>query len=298
MNEQKINVKSTYVATVKKDVVNNALSFYANKKEDSVFSNGSVFPEMTNAMPEVPAIDVAPNITPEVVSLSESKVEDTVTIPEELKIDNTVSVEEPVLSNSVLEPVNNVQSVQTGELPGIPNLNVLNPIPEEPVTVNPEPVAASQIVPPMVEPVANPIPQPMPSVPPVESPQPIPNPVPESVIPTPINDNFTNIESMVNQVSENPIRFDASKETNLLGALSGGQSSVGNMPVTPDNLNVVREFGVDEPVTTGDGGSAPMSKPVAGFVNSKILLILVIIFFLASCVFLGYEIYKYVTLPK
>lgn len=284
MGEQKINVKNTYVATVKKDVANSALSFYSNEKKEDVFSGMAAFPDTVNNASEVV---VTENVAvPETVV--PNKVEETITIPQELNVDTSVKIEVPTSVEETTEPV------KTDELSGIPNLTVLNPIPETPVNVTPESNGPS------VEPMANPIP--MPSVPPVDTPAPIPNPVPQPTTPTPI-DTFSSIDNMVNQVSQNageaPIRFDASQETNLLGALSdnSGQAGMGNIPVTPDNLNVVREFGVDEPVVTDNNG-APVGNSATGFVNSKILLILVIVFFLASCVFLGYEIYKYVTLPK
>ncbi len=296
MSEQKINVKSTYVATVKKDVANDALSFYANKKENNIVSDNNIFPDVVVSTPEVsvpePVVseEVTNTVVPEPVV---APAPEPIVLPKELKIEDNVPVEEPT---PVVETPS--QPVNSEELPGIPNLNILNTIPEEPAPVVSEPVSS-----PVVEPVVAPAPEPMPSVPPVATPNPIPNPVPEPVIPTPVNDNFTNIENMVNQVNqqvnENPIRFDASHETNLLGALNENtsQPNIGSIPVTPENLNVVREFGVDEPIVTDTTGT-PVNKPAMGFVNSKILLVLVIIFFLASCVFLGYEIYKYVTLPK
>lgn len=291
MGEQKINVKSTYVATVKKDVADRSVSFYANEKKGAVFSNESVFPEVPST-PEVAPEPVVSAPAPTEVPVPEEVtpvVEETTPVP-------SAPVEAPVIPEPTPvptpEPVVAPVEPKVEELPGIPNLDVLNPMPEIPA----EPVSQ-----PMPEVVVNPapIPNPTPVVP-----GPIPNPVPEPVAPTPVTDTFASVESMVNEVSQKAneapaVVFDASHETNLLGALgdANNQPSMGNINVTPDNLNVVREFGVDEPIVTDQNGQ-PVPQPKMGFVNSKVLLILVVVFFLASCVFLGYEIYKYVTLPK
>lgn len=311
MEEQKINVKSTYVATVKKDVAGNALNFYANEKKGEDLAN-NIFPDTPISEAAGPAVSAPIEPTPEVVvpeipspevtipePVIESKPEETIVLPQELKVENSAPVEVPVSAPAPAEVVNPEPVAQPEPLPGIPNLNVLEP--EIPASVTPEPIAPEPVSTPVVEQTVNPIP--MPSAPPTPEPAPIPNPVPEPVNPTPVNDTFASIDNMVNQVSqqvnENPIRFDASHETNLLGALNenANQPNMGNIPVTPENLNVVREFGVDEPIVADQNG-VPVNKPAMGFINSKILLVLVIVFFLASCVFLGYEIYRYVTLPK
>lgn len=267
MSEQKINVKNTYVATVKKDVADSALSFYAASKENDIFVETAVFPSNPEPLGEV-------NFN-EVVSTSDANNQNVVNVPKELKIEEIPSMPtvENIPVNDAVSEINNspamVQSEVVEPLTDIPNLNVLEPIPNVPS----EPV----------------------------NPQPIPNPVniPPSN-PTPFNDNFENIDRMVNEAtipSPQPVKFDASHETNLLNALgenNNGQSTRGNINVTPENLNLVREFGVDEPIVNNPQPAAN----TGGFVNSKILLVIVIILFLASCMFLGYELYNYFILSK
>lgn len=276
MSEQKINVKNTYVATVKNDVVEKALSFYAKGKED-FFVESSVFPSVSNTRVDNDQLNipVENNETPNNGPIVE--------IPRELNLDNTITIPiveetktaEPVVSDSAVnisnsELVDNsikedsTQSVSSASLQGIPNLSVLEPIPNVPAT-------------------------------PVQ-PQPIPNPEPTPVSASPINDTFTNIDNMINVASSQPVRFDASHETNLLNTLgdSDGQSKIGNINVTPENLNSVREFGVDQPAIN----NVPVQNGSGGFVNNKIVLVIVILLFLASCVFLGYEIYNYFVLSK
>lgn len=279
MSIQKINVKNTYVATVKSDVANRAVSFYVNNNEkENIFSETSVFPEVGNFNnSSEPLKDINLN---EVISENKE-----ITIPEELNVNNNPSVSSNEIVNNSEEVTVNVPS---NTIQDIPNLNVLeaNVEPNQPVN-----------------------PMPMPNIPEtVIHPEPIPNPVDVKVEPTPAVDNFTNIEQMVNQATVNnsvtngsePVRFDASHETNLLGALGddSGQKSIGNINVTPDNLNVVREFGVDEPIVNNPNVATTINSTSGGFVNSKVLLVVVVLLFLASCVFLGYEIYNYFILSK
>ena len=107
-----------------------------------------------------------------------------------------------------------------------------------------------------------------------------------------------------------PLVFNATKETNLNAALGEVANST-TIPV--ENIQPVREFGVEtpaaimpEPVVTpqpavvGQTPVAPVAeiKPTAGFANSRFFMVVAVAFFLASCIFLGYEVYNYFQLVK
>lgn len=279
MGTQKINVKNTYVATVKSDIANRAISFYAKDLKNDIFVEESVFP--TNPVTSDANLSLNDINANQVVNTVENNAvatpDNNVRIPEELNIDSAVNI--PIASDNVTvteEPV--VPSMpEVNAVPTIPNLNVLEAV------VSPMPVTPDVNV----------------------QPEPIPNPVNQPVPPTPLSDSIVNVANtaVVNNTDNNsvvPPKFDASKETNLLGVLgeNQGQSSIGNINVTPENLNVVREFGVDEPIVTDQNGVPVANRAAGGFINSKILLFVVVLLFLASCVFLGYEIYSYFTLTK
>ena len=98
----------------------------------------------------------------------------------------------------------------------------------------------------------------------------------------------------------NAVVFDASTESNLNAALHEASDSA-TIPV--QDVEPIREFGVDAPVA----GTAPVQTPLpeqtvvqpdgagnkAGFANNKFFMVIAIAFFLASCVFLGYEVFRY-----
>ena len=92
--------------------------------------------------------------------------------------------------------------------------------------------------------------------------------------------------------TENTIVLDASKESNLLNALADKNAELSNKTVSLDDtsLNSVRQFG-EEPVKVNYQPNAMKS----GFVNSKLLTVISILFFLASCGFLVYEIFNFIS---
>ena len=74
--------------------------------------------------------------------------------------------------------------------------------------------------------------------------------------------------------------------------------------VAVPDIEPIREFGVDAPVAGTVPAPAAETAPVqsvegpvltkkAGFANSKFFMVVAITFFLASCVFLGYEVFRY-----
>lgn len=258
--EQRINVQKTYITTVKKEVIRVVEKFYDLV---SVFEQPKVvediFPSVTPVAPVSPMVE---NVeTPVTVSTPIVEV-----MPENHNVDNTVISNGMVFGDSnrnaqmVNSSVNSQQIVNTvQESPNvIPTPSVVEPITVQPSVVESEPI--------------------------VQSPQPLNN--------------------ISNNVSE-PLVFNASKEINLNEAL-GEVASASTIPV--ENIEPVREFGVEQPVVNQpvDVPVTPDSNVVTskgmtnkgGFVNSKFFMVVAIAFFLASCIFLGYEVFNYFQLTK
>jgi hypothetical protein len=176
------------------------------------------------------------------------------------------------------------------------------PVVVEPVAVQPTPI---QVVPTEVTP-APVVVEPITVAAPV---QPIPvvaeTPVTEPTVVQPIPEPASVVTPDPNQ----PLVFNASKETNLNAAL-GEVASTTTIPV--ENIQPVRDFGVDTPVQSTPvvtPAVAPMQQPEvpvqgpvltkkAGFADSKFFMVVAVAFFLASCVFLGYEVFSYFQLTK
>ena len=280
--EQRLNVQKTYVTTVKKEVVRVAEKYYymdivmeQPKVEENIFPTIPTVTEPAAVFPEVP-------VTP---------------IP--AVIETPVVVETPAVAPVVPEPV-----------------VVANPTPIPVVTaeVTPSPV--------VVEPITVPLTQ---TVPVVETPVVAATPVVETpvvaqVVPEPvIVETPVTGPTLVQPVAEpatvvmpdpnQPLVFNASKETNLNAAL-GEVANTTAIPV--ENIQPVRDFGVDAPVQAVPVAAqviAPMQQPEvaaqdaslnkkAGFANSKFFMVVAVAFFLASCIFLGYEVFSYFQLTK
>ena len=293
--EQNINVSKTYITTVKKEVTKVAETYY-----DVVVE-------------EMKVADVLPSVTP----VTESSVE---VFPQ---------VVSPAVDNSVVTPVTEVAVVQ----PTVLETPVAPATPE--VVVSPTPVVVP-VTTAVVEPITvqTPIVQPTPVIPtPVSVPEKVvavtQTPVVENVVATPAVNVITPaaepavvvpapapvVQPAVQQpvvtpepvvVASQPLVFNASGETNLNAALG----EVANSTAIPvENIQPVREFGVDapvsqptvqQPVTTPEPQvvSTNVNTGKAGFVNHKFFMVVAIAFFLASCIFLGYEVYNYFQLVK
>ena len=134
----------------------------------------------------------------------------------------------------------------------------------------------------------------------VES-KPTPEPIINTSVDTPNPFSSINVETETPTVehrslgNQEPVVFDASKENNLLNALSDKTVEASNkaMLLNDDSLNNVRDFG-------GEPAKVNYQPNVrkAGFVNSKLLTVISILFFLASCGFLVYEIFNFVNAKK
>jgi len=289
--EQNINVPKTYITTVKKEVTKIAEDYY------DVVSNEA---EIENVLTPVN------NVPPQVVSAPE--VVETIT-----------NVETPVVAEVQPEPVvvvtptveTPVAAAQVTQTVATPEVTSVVSAPVEPVLVQPEPVVVAPVVETPVavaqvtQTVATPEVTPVVSAP-VEpvlvQPEPV---VVAPVVETPVVPTPVVTEPIVNTtpVAEQPLVFNAAKETNLNAAL-GEVANSNNVPV--QNINVVREFGEEAPVaqTVTQPAIAPMVQPTtsaepkmlvkkAGFANSKFFMVVAIAFFMASCVFLGYEVFNY-----
>ena len=297
--EQQINVTKTYITTVKKEVTKVSETYYDVVVEEvkvesvspvvapSVEPVNNVFPELV-----APAVDAAPSViqpTPVVVEPITAPQPVVSPVPATPVVESPTNViQQPVVQTQVIPPVAPVvvESVSVAE-PVVESVVTPVAVVSEPVSATPSPVV-TQPAPAVVQPI------------PVET-QPVSVVAPQ-VVP-PVVEPSTVVEP-VNQ----PLVFNASKETNLNAALGEVASST-TIPVT--NIEPVREFGVEtpvaqptavqaaanQPVDNASGSSVP-SSPKSGFANSKFFMVVAIAFFLASCVFLGYEVYNYFQLVK
>ena len=278
--EQNINVPKTYITTVKKEVTKVVEEYY------DVVSNEL---QVENVLTPVSDVLSPSTVMPEVVETI-TNVETPVV--EEVKVVEPVVA--PVVATPVVPtPVESVLPVQEVKVETVVTPAVA-PVSETVVT----PVAAT---------IPTPVVQPQPEV--VVAPvleQPVLQPVVETpVVPTPVvSESIMNTTQTVAQ----PLVFNAAKETNLNAAL-GEVANSNNIPV--QNINVVREFGEETPAaqTIVQPAVAPMVQSAvasesnmldkkAGFANSKFFMVVAIGFFMASCIFLGYEVFNYFQLTS
>ena len=221
-------------------------------------------------------------------------------IPEVNSMAN-VTPENPLAAPSLPNEEPKVESVETPAEPL--NFN----IPTEPVVPTPMPMPEDQ---------EHPIPTPLAEEPffntmnitlPSEGLKsstestPTPEPIINTSVDTPNPFSSINVETGTPTVeprslgNQEPVVFDASKENNLLNALSDKTIEASNkaMLLNDDSLNNVRDFG-------GEPAKVNYQPNVrkAGFVNSKLLTVVSILFFLASCGFLVYEIFNFINAKK
>ena len=272
---QRINVKETYVATIKKDIATKAINYYSDKftsikDTDSIFSDSSVIFEEpkvdSNVLPESNNLNVStPNVlateavavpNPNPSSLGGQTVDNTI-VSSALNDVTTENIINPVVLDNNVKTVDNNVGVQQTSSSTVSVLN--NNIPND--------VEATQVM-------------------------------------SPVNGNVQS--TTTSSVLNNNVFFDASKETNLLGALKEEDKvNKGNISVSEQNLETVREFGTDDNVTFQGAPIQevksivqPKNSAMQGFMNNKFVMVIAILFFLASCVFLGYEMFSFFTLEK
>ena len=257
--EQYINVQKTYITTVKKSVTKVSVDYYkVNNKVES---------EPT------PVVDVFPTVEPALPELNvvEPVVETVTTVVEPAA---------PVAPATPVEPIQVAEPVIEPTIATIPNVVESTPV------IAAEPVVSATVVP---------------SVP-VE-------PAVETVVPEPISQVESVsvaapvIEPVVAPSEPGQLIFDASKENNLNMALGEVSSET---KISSTDVSSIREFGQEEPipasvaptpVVSNESASAP-SNGQSGFANNKFFMFIAIAFFMASCVFLGYEVFNYFQLVK
>ena len=275
--EQNINVSKTYITTVKKEVTKVAENYYDVIVEET---------KVANVLPSVsPVVEPVVEVFPEIVA---PVVETPVATPEVVVAPTPVVVApEQIVVTPAVDPV-------TVQVPIAQPASVVTPssvVQPTPVMVVPEPV---------VVPTSAPITETVVASPQVNVVTPAPEPA--VVIPTPVT-----AEPVV--TTNQALVFNAAGETNLNAALGEVANST-TIPV--ENIQSVREFGVDTPTAqpaVSQPAVAPAPQPTvvadnnvntgkAGFANSKFFMVVAIAFFLASCIFLGYEVYNYFQLVK
>lgn len=290
--EQKISVQKTYITTVKKEVINVAEKYY-----------DVVVVSPVQEIPEPAPVEVFSTITP--------------VVSEPVAIVNEPQVVPSVVTPTSVEVIPELPSIPVVEASVAPSVVVSEPaVAPTPVVVTPEPVVVSQpavvetpqvVAPTVVVQPTSVVSQPTVTVEPVAA-VPVAEPVsvePHAVQPTPV------VPEPIPDAFSQPLVFNASKETNLNAAL-GEAAAATNIPV--ESIQPVKEFGVDEPVKPTVSQPAPAVAPVvqpevaqvepkvlskkAGFANSKFFMVVAVAFFLASCIFLGYEVFNYFQLIK
>ncbi len=263
--EQNINVGKTYISTVKKSVTKVGENFYKVNNVREVPEVEAVEPVVE--MPEIEPQDDTVQPVPSIQEVMDSFVEEPKPEPVAPEVVVPAAPEvAPVMPE--VTPVAPVESQPTTE-----------PTPVVPVQ-QPEPTTPTIPVPP-VTPV-------IPEVAPVvENPQPE---APAPVVPEPA----PMVEPTVTETSD--LVLDGSKETNLNIAL-GEVSNDGTVPV--NDVESIREFGQDEPTEPVAPATTEPTTPIesapksGGFANNKFFIVIAIVFFLAACVFLGYEVWQY-----
>lgn len=227
-------------------------------------------------------------------------------VVEEIKVADVLPSVTPVVE-PVVAPQPVVEPVPVA--PVVEPVVVATPVEPTPVVVTPTPaVAVTPVVETPVSPVVDVLPSQQvvaPVVEPVVTPQPVVEPVVAAPVePTPVA--VTPMPAVTAEIPAQPLVFNATKETNLNAALGEVANST-SIPV--ENIQPVREFGVEAPAASPVIPAQPMVapapvppvtdiKPTAGFANSKFFMVVAVAFFLASCVFLGYEVYNYFQLVK
>lgn len=314
--EQQISVAKTYITTVKKEVTKVSENYYdvavEEAKVETVLTAAPVVDPVQNVFPDLGTPAVEASVSPQPAPAVVESIQPTV-IP--------TPVESPVVAAPV-EAASIVQPEVVTPVVEVPT-PVATPQVVPPVAVEPTPIVQPVAVPPVEAPVSveTPVVEPAKVEPAVVIPTPVEvAPVAQPEVVTPVVEVPTPVAApqvvppvaepaTVVEAAPQPLVFNATKETNLNAALG----EVANSTAIPvENIEPVREFGVEAPAAQPapvQPSVAPMVQPEvasdpkiltkkAGFANSKFFMVVAIAFFLASCVFLGYEAYNYFQLVK
>lgn len=295
--EQNINVSKTYITTVKKEVTKVAESYYDVIVEETKVADvlpavtpvvepvSEIFPEANTPAISSPVVETPVVSTPVEVAPASVPTDDFVAFGTEpvIKPDVQSTPVETPLASPVIEPI------------------ILETPIVEPTSTVVEPTPVS-----IPEPVVAPVQEEVKVIPPAAEPTPV---IPTPVVATPVAEPVVQQPVAAPEVSQTLV-FNATNETNLNAAL-GEVANSATIPV--ENIEPVREFGVDAPVAESVV-QQPVAAPAqetpatsepqtlvtqkAGFANSKFFMVVAVAFFLASCIFLGYEVYNYFQLVK
>ena len=299
---QNIDVSKTYIATVKKSVSKVSEDFYkVDLPLPTVEAPTLPEPPKDLGMEEkVESIDEALKAAMPDLDLNQPVIEETTPEPEVAPIPTIAPIPEvvPEVAEVKPEPVPVVEPVLEPTVESIPTPEPTPVVIPEVAEVKPEPVveaATIHVAEPTpelpkeevkIEPVVEPAPEPTIEPTPVIVPEPTVEPVaPVAPVPT---------EAPVAQV---PV-FDGSTESNLNKAL-GEENTDKVVAAAQDGVESLREFGEDtavietQPMVEEDVKKLTRSK---GFANNKFFMAIAIIFFVLSCVFLGYEAFQYFTM--
>lgn len=296
--EQNINVQKTYVTTVKKAVTKVSEEYYDIPFESpkTVEEPSQIFETVAEPIVE-PVKEESPVIAPveSIPSMPASPVVEPIPTP---VIEPSVtplevsSAPSPSLVDSSASETSTVSPLPAESTPvenTAPAVETVAPIFDLKTSTPVETVATT----PAVDPISSAVESAATSViPPIVASDSVPS---ETVgisptVPTP--------------VQTSPLVFDATGESNLNKAL-GEASSESAIPV--EEIQPVREFGVDAPVVAPQEEIAtnvqtseqvPNMPTKAGFANNKFFMVIAVAFFMASCVFLGYEVFNYFQIVK
>ena len=308
--DQIINVGKTYVTTVKKAVTKVSEDFYKVEEVKVTQPTSQIFEAMKGDVFEAPVIPeesaLGNNMSVQTVASETPKVEPVLpTVSEEknksdistVQAENNVAPVQNVIEPEIKTPV--VDALVTSNAPiannNLENVQVINNKVEEPVVQGEKSVLpVTNVVEPEVKPIIEPI---TPSVQ-VSNEAPMVQPI-LPVEPIQSVNSGVSTEQISNvETSEPKLFFDGSKETNLNMAL-GEASEEKTMSTGTEGVQALRQFGSDEPILPPQETILPAQENVKtltrskGFANNKFFVIVAIAFFIAACVFLGYEAFQY-----
>ncbi len=302
--DQKVDTNKTYLVTTKATASKVSHDFYGDAAPiiESVL-NDSVVATEAPVVPAAPVAEPAPAVEP---IIPEAPVAPAAEPAPEV---------EPIIPEAPVAPAAEPAPAVEPMIPEAPVAPVAEPAPAVEPIIPEAPVAPAAEPAPAVEPIipeapVAPAAEPAPAVEPIIPEAPVapaaePAPVVEPIIPeapvAPAAEPAPAVEPIIPEAPAAPVAestgvvFNASAESNLNAALH---------EVAVPDIESIREFGVDAPAagTTPEPAAentsvqkveGPVLTKKAGFANSKFFMVIAITFFLASCVFLGYEVFRY-----
>jgi len=301
--EQNINITKTYISTVKKSVTKVSNMYYRieQKKVDETPIVESIFepvvePAKTEAASTPVMEPIVSNVTTETLSMPVS--EPVVEIPVvNTASEHAVDIDQAMPENST--PVSTVSEVVSVPVSNVENMaSAVNDVAANVVS------SANSTIPSDTFSVSAPTYSSDLTLEKNVSASPIEEIVANTSSPIVSSETPVISDSAESNLSESPLVFDASKETNLNVALG---EVVNDKTVPVSNVEAIREFGVDDAIvnegelpvneiSSNDSSKVLVKTKTMGFANNKFFMVVAITFFIASCVFLGYEVFRYFSL--